>query len=179
MAGTRLGMGVMVMVASFGRSDAPVDQAATCDLKEASESGFRPTCSISTRPGTGTGMAVIPSRKVCGSLFRRARSPKMVNIGVTFAMVFTRPAACWQRDVLAKYTKRRQLNGRTIIFGGSDYFVFVFSSWPDTYGIHRSTCGKTTRSTVRATIGFRGRSDCIVFIISNWPSRNGTRLSTF
>ena len=110
MAKTRLGMGVMVVVdvgASFGRSDAPIDQAATCDLKEASESGFRPTCSISARPDTGTGMSVIPSRKVCGSLFRRARGSKMVSIGATFkfAMVFTRPAACLAEVSVAKYAK--------------------------------------------------------------------------
>ena len=101
-----MGVMVVVVVASFGRSDAPIDQAATCDLKEASESGSRPTCSTSTRPDTGTGLPVIPSRNVCGSLFRRARGPKMVNIGVTFAMVFSRPAACLTEVSVAKYTKR-------------------------------------------------------------------------
>lgn len=105
MAKTRLGMGVVDVVASFGRSDAPIDQAATCDLKEASESGFRPTCSISARPDTGTGMSVIPSRNVCGSLFKRARGPKMVNIGATFAMIFPRPAACLAEVSVAKYAK--------------------------------------------------------------------------
>lgn len=79
------------MVALFGRFDPPIDQAATCDLEEASESSFRTTFNISTHPATGTGMGVV--RKGCGTFDGRARSPKMVNVGVTFA-ASTRTAVC-------------------------------------------------------------------------------------
>lgn len=74
----------MVMALFKRGSDAPIDQAATCDLKKASESSFRTTCSTSSRLATGTGMRAI--REVCGTFFRRARSPKMIDIGATFEM---------------------------------------------------------------------------------------------
>lgn len=79
------------MVALFGRFDSPIDQAATGDLEEASESSFRTTCNIPTRLATGTGMGVVQKR--CGTFDGRVRSPKMVSVGVTFA-ASTRTVVC-------------------------------------------------------------------------------------
>ena len=72
-------MGVVMVVALFGRSDAPITQTATCDLEKASEGSFRMTSA------TGVGMEVV--RKVHGTLYGRA-------IMIAFAAAFTRPVVC-------------------------------------------------------------------------------------
>jgi hypothetical protein len=96
----------------------------------------------------------------------RARSPKMVSVGMTFATAFTRPVFCWHKKMLARYTTKRQLNRLTSIHGGDDYSVFLFI-WAGIYRVDLSTCWMTIQGTFRATIVFRGGCGHIVFIIGN------------
>ncbi len=92
-----------MMVGSFERSDAPVDQTATCDLEEATESGLQRTCGISVHLAARMEMTVV--RKVFDG---RGRNPRMVSIGWTFTAAFTRLAVC----LAYGYVGEIQENGR-------------------------------------------------------------------
>ena len=84
-------MGVVMVVAMFGRFDAPITQTATWDLGEVSEGSFRMTSA------TGVGMEAV--RKVYRTL------DKCV-IMMTFAAGFTRPIVYFAISKYCQDTER-------------------------------------------------------------------------